>query len=44
MPPTLGKPSFDKVTHSPDVFRDGHGPEVDIWAIGYLIQTSMVAV
>ena len=43
MPPTLAQPSFAKDTHSPDIFRDGHGPEVDIWAIGYLIRTSTVA-
>ena len=33
--------SREKTT--PAVFLDGHGPEVDIWAIGYLIQTSSVA-
>ena len=40
---TLAQPSFSKDTHSPDILRDGHGREVDIWAIGYLIQTSEAA-
>ena len=39
-PPTFAQLSFMKETHSPDIFHDGHGPEVDIWAIGHLIQTS----
>ena len=39
-PPTSAQPSFARASHSPDVFHDGHGPEVDIWAIGYLIGTS----
>lgn len=39
-PPTLAQPSFNKTIHSPAIFRDGHGPEVDIWAIGYLIRTT----
>ena len=27
MPPTFAQPLFAKDTHSPDIFRDGHGPE-----------------
>ena len=42
-PPTFAQPLFAKDTHSPDIFRDGHGPEVDIWVIGHLIQTSGTA-
>ena len=42
-PPTFAQPSFAKETHSPDIFRDGHGQEVDIWAIGYLIQACTIA-
>jgi hypothetical protein len=41
--PTLAEASFDKETHSPDVFHDGHGAEVDIWAIGYLIRATTAA-
>ena len=42
MPPTsaAAQPFFTKETHSPAIFHDEHGPEVDIWAIGYLIRTS----
>jgi hypothetical protein len=39
-PPTSAEPSFNKKTHSPAIFLNGHGAEVDIWAIGYLIRAS----
>lgn len=39
-PPTKAKPSFTKENHSPAIFHDDHGKEVDIWAIGHLITTS----
>jgi len=38
-PPTKAQSSFSREIHSPDVFQDGHGAEVDIWGIGYLIKT-----
>jgi hypothetical protein len=28
---------FNHRTHSPSVFTDGHGAEVDIWGVGHLI-------
>lgn len=31
--------SFDRKNHSPRVFADGHGPEVDMWGVGELILT-----
>ncbi|CAA7260723.1 unnamed protein product [Cyclocybe aegerita] len=40
-PPTRAEPSFTCSSHSPDIFEDGHGPEVDIWGVGYLIITCM---
>ena len=37
----LRKPYFITIgTHSPRVFIDEHGEEVDIWAVGELIFTS----
>jgi len=39
VPPTKARPMFSKSDHSPAIFSDGHGAEVDIWAIGYLIKT-----
>ena len=42
-PPTFAQLLFMKENHSPDIFRDGHGQEVDIWAIGYLIEASALA-
>jgi len=37
VPPTIGSSHFSRKTHSPQVFTDGHGPEVDIWGVGELI-------
>lgn len=36
-PPTTAQSHFDSRTHSPHVFTDGHGAEVDIWGVGELI-------
>ncbi|KAI6143201.1 hypothetical protein BKA82DRAFT_4359721 [Pisolithus tinctorius] len=33
---------FTKEEHSSAIFQDGHGSEVDIWGVGYLIQTSAI--
>jgi len=38
-PPTKAQSSLSHEIHSPDVFQDGHGAEVDIWGIGCLIKT-----
>ncbi|PFH46032.1 hypothetical protein AMATHDRAFT_8343 [Amanita thiersii Skay4041] len=35
--PTEAVPHFNHETHPPQVFNDGHGPEVDIWGVGGLI-------
>jgi hypothetical protein len=43
LPPTEAQPSFSRSTHSPAVFEDGHGADVDIWGVGYLIKTCMAA-
>jgi len=40
VPPTKARPTFTESNHSPAIFSDGHGTEVDIWAIGHLIETS----
>jgi hypothetical protein len=39
-PPTLAAKHLDKHCHSPAVFKDDHGPEVDIWGVGMLIVES----
>jgi hypothetical protein len=36
-PPTLAAKNLDKRSHSPAIFKDNHGPEVDIWTVGQLI-------
>ncbi|KAE9408821.1 hypothetical protein BT96DRAFT_1094877, partial [Gymnopus androsaceus JB14] len=36
--PTFAQRNFARETHSPAVLEDDHGPEVDIWAVGYLIK------
>ena len=28
---------FNRETHAPSVFKDGHGAEVDVWGVGHLI-------
>ncbi|KAJ3742410.1 hypothetical protein DFH05DRAFT_1544458 [Lentinula detonsa] len=35
--PTLAQPNFARETHSPAIFENNHGQEVDIWGVGYLI-------
>ncbi|KAI9566666.1 hypothetical protein HD554DRAFT_2174326 [Boletus coccyginus] len=35
--PGTAEPHFKQSTHSPRVFVDGHGTEVDIWGVGGLI-------
>ena len=40
--PTKAAPSLRPETHAPQVFQDGHGAEVDIWAVGKLIVTAEV--
>jgi serine/threonine protein kinase len=37
-PPTVAAKHLDPRTHAPSVFGDNHGPEVDIWAVGQLIE------
>jgi hypothetical protein len=36
-PPTTAQPHFSKINHSPHIFIDGHGAEVDMWGVGELI-------
>jgi hypothetical protein len=36
-PPTVAAMHMEKKSHAPNVFFDGHGAEVDIWAAGQLI-------
>lgn len=38
--PTRALPNFKRETHSPAVLENDHGPEVDIWGVGYLIKTA----
>jgi hypothetical protein len=35
--PTFAANHLDPTTHSPAVFKDGHGAEVDLWGVGRLI-------
>lgn len=35
----VAAPHFNKETHSPDVFKNGHGAEVDIWGVGFLMSS-----
>lgn len=35
--PATAEPHFKRSSHSPGVFVDGHGTEVDIWGVGGLI-------
>lgn len=42
-PPTAARISFTKEEHSPAIFQDDHGSEVDIWGVGYLIQKCAIA-
>jgi len=36
-PPTRATKHLSPDSHSPNVFKDGHGAEVDIWGVGRLI-------
>jgi len=38
-PPTMAQNDFRRSSHSPAIFQDHHGAEVDIWAVGHLITT-----
>src|SRR5262249_17056344 len=42
MPPTKALEHFVSDSHSPRVFQDGHGGEVDIWGVGHLIAESKI--
>jgi hypothetical protein len=35
--PTTAVMTLDRRSHSPAIFKDNHGPEVDIWAVGKLL-------
>jgi hypothetical protein len=35
--PTKAQPHFNSQNHSPRIFTDGHGTEVDMWSVGNLI-------
>jgi hypothetical protein len=37
--PTTTQKDFRCSSHSPAIFQDCHGAEVDIWAVGHLITT-----
>jgi len=37
-PPTKARPNLQADTHHPAIAHDGHGAEVDIWAVGELIK------
>ena len=37
-PPTKAQPSFTRSNHSPAIFEDGHGSDVDIWGVGHMIR------
>ncbi|KIL61885.1 hypothetical protein M378DRAFT_108952 [Amanita muscaria Koide BX008] len=42
--PTKGAPHLSPNEHSPNVFKDNHGADVDIWAVGRLIFTALLHV
>ncbi|KAM6493367.1 hypothetical protein JOM56_011501 [Amanita muscaria] len=42
--PTKGAPHLSQNEHSPNVYKDNHGADVDIWAVGRLIFTALVHV
>lgn len=35
--PALAEPHFERSTHSPRIFVEGHGTEPDIWGVGGLV-------
>ncbi|KAF8346567.1 hypothetical protein F5887DRAFT_1281694 [Amanita rubescens] len=42
--PTKGAPHLSQNEHSPNVYKDNHGADVDIWAVGRLIFTAQLQV
>ena len=42
MAPTRAAPHLRRDSHHPGVFKDGHGAEVDIWAVGMLISNAAI--
>ena len=42
--PTKGAPHLSQSEHSPNVYKDNHGADVDMWAVGRLIFTARVQV
>ena len=42
--PTKGAPHLSQNEHSPNVYKDNHGADVDIWAVGRLIFTARLRV
>ncbi|KAF8336080.1 hypothetical protein F5887DRAFT_1285507 [Amanita rubescens] len=42
--PTKGAPHLSQNEHSPNVYKDDHGADVDIWAVGRLIFTAQLQV
>ncbi|KAF8325636.1 uncharacterized protein EI90DRAFT_3072322 [Cantharellus anzutake] len=42
IPPTKAALNLDSETHAPQVFKDGHGAEVDLWGVGNLITEAPV--
>ena len=40
--PTKAAPDLDPDIHATQVFKDGHGAEVDIWGVGRLITTANI--
>ena len=43
-PPTMAAIHLNPRTHSPAVFKDNHGAEVDIWAVGKLLMDAGIFV
>jgi len=41
--PTKAAKTLRSDTHAPQVFKDGHGAEVDIWGVGQLIMTAPIS-
>ena len=42
--PTKAAPRLSHAEHSPNVYKDNHGADVDIWAVGRLIFTARLRV
>jgi hypothetical protein len=42
--PTKGAPHLSQNEHSRNVYKDNHGADVDIWAVGRLIFTAQLQV